>query len=492
MDKKNKENETTAILVQKATIWCAVALFSSYFFTRGYIHSFSLPIRADFLESGYFTLMILSDGLLPIMPYFIGLFFIFILIIFFIIPKLKYFKRFPRFNLFKIFHFLKNKPLLKTAIIFYLFIFAIDKIFAFNWPSLFNLLDKIQSNLISCTWTALNKEISYSHIDSLSRFFFTGKVCSFFKQVVFKIIFFATEFKGIILCLSLIIIIGFSIFIFVELFSKKKNSPEPIKDILLFVFMIIIVSSSSYSLGKNYLGKFIHFPEYRTNPKTKEKIVQIWKGMDYYFYVRCKDYGVSLIEGVNKNNKIFYIGYLDKFVNPNVCQNINTFQSKTMDKKFTFYYECFYKNGKGELFPAQECLKIDNHFLIVPKGSLKVCYIDSNEVKKDGKKSEMFFYKKLPSSPSFSFEKQNNHNMCSGLSRRIYYRDVVFNSGKYEKNWNIFIKSKRILSRLKKVMKGPCPSEFLLYYNGLSKKEEVLDLEKQTHIKITEHFKKCN
>ena len=37
-------------------------LISAYFFTAGYINSFSLPIRVDFFQSGYFLITLLTDS----------------------------------------------------------------------------------------------------------------------------------------------------------------------------------------------------------------------------------------------------------------------------------------------------------------------------------------------------------------------------------------------------------------------------------------------
>ncbi|MDE0151686.1 MAG: hypothetical protein OXK80_04215 [Bdellovibrionales bacterium] len=122
-----------------------------------------------------------------------------------------------------------------------------------------------------------------------------------------------------ILLFAGIIITIFSIPLFIHLF--KGINFFKVKNFLILMLVILISGSFSYSLGRYYLVKFISYPEYRVNIKTKEKIVQIWKGKNYSFYVKCKEHGVSVVEGVNKNDKIFYIGWLDKHIHPNVCSN---------------------------------------------------------------------------------------------------------------------------------------------------------------------------
>ena len=64
----DKQNVVTMVsVVQNITTIGTVVLLSAYFFTKGYIHSFSLPITVNFSESGYFMISLIAEGVLPIL-----------------------------------------------------------------------------------------------------------------------------------------------------------------------------------------------------------------------------------------------------------------------------------------------------------------------------------------------------------------------------------------------------------------------------------------
>ena len=140
------------------------------------------------------------------------------------------------------------------------------------------------------------------------------------------------------------------------------------------------------------------------------------------------------------------------------------------DTRFTFYRTCFYKNQNKEISPAEECLKIVNNFLLVPKGSLQVCYVDSIDIERD----------KNP----ISFDTQ----MCTTLLRQVYY-NVIIDMGI---SFNKLIKNKKTLDKFKRIITKNCPSKFLLYYDNEDRKEKLLDMKKNTFAKVKEQFTKCN
>ena len=301
----NNENNTISLLQYIGTI-VTVALFSAYFFTRGYIHSFSLPIRVDLLESGYFMLTLIADGILPIIfPVFTNIYILAIILVAFANIRFRFinFRFFSKLN----FSFIKVKNItpLSFLIYFMLFIFFLKIILDSKLPfyKLQKFLFKIKVD-----------QITDSNV-------YTKKIYSILFNFLDKIISLFSEGTSLIFSFSLIIIV-FSMPIFISLFFKTKDffKVNPIKNSLIFISIVLISASSSYFLGKDYSGKFVYHYEYRNSTKTKERVVQIWKSVNYYFYVKCKDYGVSFIEGVNKNDKIFYVGYIDKLTHHNICR----------------------------------------------------------------------------------------------------------------------------------------------------------------------------
>ena len=118
----------------------------------------------------------------------------------------------------------------------------------------------------------------------------------------------------------ILIIIIFSIPLFINLFIKKENffKTNFAKNFFIFLSVCLISASSSYFFGHKHLWKLARRYEYRVDTKTKEKRVQIWKESNYYFYVNCKQHGVSFIKGENKNDKVFYVSYLNKRKHPSV------------------------------------------------------------------------------------------------------------------------------------------------------------------------------
>ena len=172
------------------------------------------------------------------------------------------------------------------------------------------------------------------------------------------------------------------------------------------------------------------------------------------------------------------------------------FAIKQTDKRFTFYPECFYKNSKKEISPAEECLKINDKFLIVPKGSLRVCYIDSHNVENNKKgyidrAKKAFGGKKSVFSSSFSFKQKNDFDkICSTLNKQIHYDYVIYLYG-YIIKWSSVVKDKNSLKKFSKAFLKECPSKFLLYYDKKSKRKKIFDIENRNFIKLEKHFRKC-
>ena len=107
--RNNKNRISTISLLQHITTIGTVALFSSYFFTRGYIHSFNLPIQVDFLESGYFMLTLIADRIFPlIFSVFTNIWFLIIVLTIFINSKFKFLK-FKGFYKFRIIRYIDDK-----------------------------------------------------------------------------------------------------------------------------------------------------------------------------------------------------------------------------------------------------------------------------------------------------------------------------------------------------------------------------------------------
>ena len=57
-----QDKETTYSFIKQTAEIGVTTLISAYFFTAGYINSFSLPIRVDFFQSGYFLIVLLADS----------------------------------------------------------------------------------------------------------------------------------------------------------------------------------------------------------------------------------------------------------------------------------------------------------------------------------------------------------------------------------------------------------------------------------------------
>ena len=294
-------------LIQHLITLGTVVLFSSYFFTRGYIHSFALPIRANFSESGYFVLSLIADSVLPPIFSIVTSIWCLMIILVIILRKKLQILRIHWFS-----KFIKNLSVLwkniapLTFLIFFIFIISICKfILDTDFFNFSNLIDKPQS------------AVSY---DEVVKFLTSSQLYKIFyhlqNKIMYKLYIIFYGFKSFIFLVTVLVIV-FAIPLFIVIFI---NFLYNIKHLLIFLLIIIISASSSYSLGRNYLSKFINYPKYRVDSKTIGYKIQIWRDKNYYFYVECKKYGVSFIKGENTNGKLFYVGTLIRDKHPTLCK----------------------------------------------------------------------------------------------------------------------------------------------------------------------------
>ncbi len=297
-------------LIQYLITLGTVALFSSYFFTRGYIHSFSLPIRANFSESGYFMLSLIADSMLPsIFSIFTSIWFLTIILAIILYKNLQILRIHWLSKISKNLSALWKKITpLKFFIGFILTISICKLILDMNFFNFSNLIDKSQS------------EIGY---DEVVKFITSSKLYKIFYHLQNKIAYWlyliVYGFKSFIFLITVLLIV-FAIPLFITIFIKSTDFLYNMKHLLIFLLIIIISASSSYSLGRSYLSKFINYPKYRVDSKKVEYKIQIWRDKNYYFYVECKEYGVSFIKGENINGKLFYVGTLIRDKHPTVCK----------------------------------------------------------------------------------------------------------------------------------------------------------------------------
>ena len=149
----------------------------------------------------------------------------------------------------------------------------------------------------------------------------TYNILFYIQQTIMKWLYIIVYgFKSFIfLIISIFTVFSVPLFISVFIGKQKKFFKKPIH-FLIFLLIIFISASSSYSLGRDYLSKFIYYPEYRTDIKTTQMKIQIWRDDTSYFYVECKEYGVSFIKGEDANGRVFYIGSLIRDKHPTVCK----------------------------------------------------------------------------------------------------------------------------------------------------------------------------
>ena len=168
---------------------------------------------------------------------------------------------------------------------------------------------------------------------------------------------------------------------------------------------------------------------------------------------------------------------------------------KRPDKRFNFYQDCFYTNKKKEISPAEECLRVYNYFLVVPKGSLQICYVDIVNVERDveGYKDRilnMSGHNKKVKSPAFPFKKSDAPDTeCTTLQKKVHYESVIFHF--LIKDFNTFLKSQTFKS-FKEHFIDPCQTKLLITYDNKSKRERLFDVNKKIYVKVTDHFKRCN
>ena len=168
--------------------------------------------------------------------------------------------------------------------------------------------------------------------------------------------------------ISTLLFVIFSIPIFIALnFNKDDSFKFKSKSFFSLLLVVLLSISSSYYLGRIYLGKFIDYPTYRPDITKTEENVQIWRDKNDYFYIECKDTSSSLIKGVNtQTDKVFYTGYLDKSVHPSLCPQSKK-KKKTAFKDKVTYENCYYKNNKNEILMADFCVALSNYVVVNPK-----------------------------------------------------------------------------------------------------------------------------
>ena len=169
------------------------------------------------------------------------------------------------------------------------------------------------------------------------------------------------------------------------------------------------------------------------------------------------------------------------------------------DERFTFYRYCFYTNKDQEISSAEECLKISDYFLMTPKGSLTVCYVDASTIEHDKetdlyKNLEILFginMNKKPPSTRFSFNQKNlDDDRCSTVNSIVHYSTVIqYTSIKL--NFDLIVKDKKLLKSFKEHFTKECLSKLLLYYDNQSKQEKLLNMETRKFVKIEDYFNKC-
>lgn len=202
----NHKVGSVTIFLEYATLF----LFSAYFFTRGYVHSFQLPITIDFLESGYFMLTLITDDIFPVVFSIITNIWILIFtLIFFIIIKLRLFRKFfHRVNIYKKLDFnklkIENMTPLKFFVGFIIFTFllkiVLDWVFYFPLPFLRELaFYELKFDVCPITNKLNNLNIIQSTLCYIKNGFWSG--------LKFLLIQFPEKVKGFIFLFSVIGII---------------------------------------------------------------------------------------------------------------------------------------------------------------------------------------------------------------------------------------------------------------------------------------------
>ena len=406
---QDKQENPYSFVKQTAEIG-VTTLISAYFFTAGYINSFSLPIRVDFFQSGYFLIVLLADsvpaflfdfftGILKL-PIYIFLFFtnavsnfnilykailqpfienwIFLIVvsisvliiatIFYI--KLKYQVFFKKLLNPFIFLWRKTKlisPHFRFFIFYIIYMTFIKTILKFKDLKLFtSIFGSIQKKLGACR-----------HFSGIEE---EKNPCIKVSNFLYDLEFYINNIGNVIFILTLLFV-TFSIPIFIKLyFNGNYNFKFKSKEFLSLLLVILLSISSSYYLGRVYLEKFIDYPVYRADITKTEQRVQIWRDKNDYFYVECKETSGSSIKGVNtQTEEVFYTRYLDKSTHPKLCPQSKK-KKKTTFKDKVKYTNCHYKNSKDEVLAADFCVGLSNYIVVRPRGSLLQCYIHSSQI----------------------------------------------------------------------------------------------------------------
>ena len=196
--------------------------------------------------------------------------------------------------------------------------------------------------------------------------------------------------------------------------------------------------------------------------------------------------GTNILQYVNKDFDMFIKRYQTETLDTILCEN------------------CWYKNEKGEFSPAEKCLQVSEYFLLSPKGSSKICYVDysSVNVKLEHTENGLWGFcskeKKNPSSSiSWSFKNELSSFPLKGschnniLAKEVDYYLALIKLVGLHINYHKIIKDKKLVGFLKEhLIRRDCSKRFL-YYDEKSKKEKIWDIERGTTIEIKDEFEKC-
>lgn len=197
--------------------------------------------------------------------------------------------------------------------------------------------------------------------------------------------------------------------------------------------------------------------------------------------------GADILQYVDKDFDIFIRRYPTETPDTILCEN------------------CWYKNEIGEFFPAEKCLQVSDYFLLSPKGSSKICYVDYSNVniKLEHTKDGLYIScsdKKKNSNISINWSFRNElssfplRESCHSniLAKEIdYYLALMKPDGLHHINYHKIIKDKKLVVFLKQHLNQRNCSKRFLYYDERSKKEKIWDRERETTIEIKDEFEKC-
>ncbi len=166
--------------------------------------------------------------------------------------------------------------------------------------------------------------------------------------------------------------------------------------------------------------------------------------------------------------------------------------------------QCWYKNEKGDFSPAEKCLQISDYFLLSPKGSSKMCYVNYSNVKfkiefKNNGLCPFCSDKKEKLNPNiiWSFKNESESFPLRGpcqnniLGREVDYYLALMKPCGFHINYHKILKDKKLSKFLKQyLIQRKCAHRFL-YYDEYSKREKLWDIKKEVVIVIKDEFEKC-